>query len=316
MNQEQILFSQVCSEWLNMKRLCIKQSTYANYYRVITNHIEPEMGGLTLGELNSSKVNSFVYDKLNHGRLDQSGGLGNKTVRDICCILKSIIRYAEDEYQMGTLAHNSVIPKKIKKDMQVLSREEMRQLEKYLRRVPEENRCAGMLICMYTGLRLGEICALKWKDIDLQKEVIHIRHTIQRISIQDTVSNKKTTIIMDAPKSSCSHRTIPIPQSIQSVLWNLYHEEYKEEFFLTNSQKLIEPRNYQYFFKRCLQKAGIRNVNFHILRHTFASLCVEAGFDIKTLSEIMGHSNTTITLSYYVHSSLENKRKQMELLKI
>lgn len=316
MKKKEILVSDVCDGWLNMKRLRIKESTYAKYSNIVKKHIKPEMGQLPIDEITSSKVNEFIYYKLHSGRLDRQGALSNKTVRDICTVLKSVIQYAQDEYQINNLANNAVLPKRIKTTFEILDDDERKRLEAYLLENLHEVRCVGLLLCMYTGLRLGEICALRWQNIDLKNETIRICQTMQRISLINEEKGKKTCIILDDPKSSASRRAIPLPRFITPILQNLYFQGYHEEFFLTNTFKYIEPRNYQYFFKRTLIKAGVRNVNFHILRHTFATRCVEVGFDIKTLSEILGHADTSITLNYYVHSTLETKRKQMDLLQI
>ena len=175
--------------------------------------------------------------------------------------------------------------------------------------------CTGILVCMYTGIRLGEICALKWDDIDLRRRILCISHTTQRIAVPEERSIHKTQVVTGQPKTVSSERIIPIPNIIYPLLKKLSADAQRECYLLTNSNHLIEPRNYQYFFKRLLDIIGIRNVNFHILRHTFASRCVETGMDVKTLSEILGYANINITLSYYVHSSLDTKKKQINRLK-
>ena len=314
MNERKVLVSEVCDGWLHMKRLRTKQSTYAKYSDIVKKHIQPAIGDLPISEISSSKMNEFIYDKLHFGRLDSQGPLSSKTVRDICTILKSIIRYAQSEYHLNHLASNAVLPKRVRTSLQILNEDEVKRLEQYLLSHLGEIRCTGMLLCLYTGLRLGEICALKWKDIDLKRETVHVGHTIQRIPLIGENAEKKTSVILDRPKSDASQRTIPLPHFITAILKEIYCQAFEDAFFLTNTLKYIEPRNYQYFFKRVLEKSGVRNVNFHILRHTFATRCVAAGFDTKSLSEILGHSDTAITLNYYVHSTLETKRKQMELV--
>lgn len=314
MDVSKIMMTDVCEEWLSMKRLLIKQSTYAKYRNIVERHIEPDMGAYSLSSLNSCLVNSFIYEKMKKGRLDNEGELSAKTVRDITTILKSIVKYAEKEYHTENLAGNSVLPKRSKTKFEVLNLKEQRVMETYLMDNLQEPRCAGLLICLYTGLRIGEICALKWKNINFESKSITVTHTLQRISIPDAENRKKTSVIIDEPKSEASFRTIPIPEKIFKVICKTTYPYAGEEFFLTNSSKYVEPRNYQYFFKRVLKNIGIRKVNFHILRHTFATRCVEVGFDVKTLSEILGHADTSITLNYYIHSSWENKQRQMMLL--
>lgn len=315
MNVSKVTIKDVSTEWLNMKRLTVKQSTYSRYYHVVKTEILPELGKIALNDLNSSTVNAFTSRKLNGSEENERKPLASKTVRDICTILKSIIKYGENEYRTGPLAENTVLPKNRRESIETLNEKELRRFTEYLWKHQEKVRYAGLLLCLYSGMRIGEICALRWEDIDLEERVIHVTHTIQRIIVPDETSIKRTQIIMDEPKTMSSLRIIPMSNQIYPMMKNLYSTAEDSSFFLTNSEKFIEPRNYQYFFKRVLKKAEVRNVNFHILRHTFATRCVEVGMDVKTLSEILGHSNTNITLTYYVHSSLETKKRQIDMLK-
>lgn len=320
MDVSRITIKDVSMEWLEMKKLSVKQSTYSKYYCIVKRQIIPELGDVPLEKVNSSLINSFTSRKLGKNQekdtfqIDQS--LGNKTVRDINMVLKSIIKYGEREYHMGHLAENTVLPKPKRENIETLNVNEIGRMSQYLWNHQSDVRYMGLLLCMYSGMRLGEICALRWKDIDLQNQTIHINHTLQRIPIPDENSVKKTEIIIDVPKTLSSMRMIPISNQIYPSIKNLGSEADESYFFLTNSSKFMEPRNYQYFFKRILRKSEVRNVNFHILRHTFATRCVEAGMDVKTLSEILGHSNINITLNYYVHSSMESKKRQIDLLRL
>lgn len=309
------IISEVCEEWLSMERLIVKRSTYAKYCNTVHKHIEPSLGAISLTSITSTQINTFIYEKLTNGRLDSTGPLSAKTVRDIYTVLKSIIKYAENEYNLGGIARNTVLPKKQALEYKILTPKEQRVLETHLREDPFHHRKVGMLLCLYTGLRLGEICALRWQDIDFKARILSVRHTLQRVPITDTDNPEKTCILLDSPKSASSVRIIPLTPPIVSILKKLRAGAAPDTFVLTNRTDCIEPRNYQYFFHKTLENLKLRKVNFHILRHTFASRCVEAGFDVKTLSEILGHSNTEITLSYYIHTSMDNKRKQMELLR-
>lgn len=314
MDVSKITMTDVSTEWLNMKKLTVKQSTFSRYYSVVKTEILPELGYIRLKEVNSSIVNSFTGRKLAGDVENDKPPLAGKTVRDICSILKSIIQYGEKEYHTGPLAENTVLPKARREIIETLNETELKNLTNYLLAHQEEAKHAGLLLCLYSGMRIGEICALRWKDIDLKQGVIYIRHTIQRISVPDEKCTRRTRIIIDEPKTQNSMRIIPISKQIYPIIEKLHDTTEESFFFLTNSEKFIEPRNYQYFFKKILRKTEIRNVNFHILRHTFATRCVEVGMDVKTLSEILGHANTTITLNYYVHSSLEAKKKQIDMI--
>ena len=302
-----IILEQVCAEWLDMKRLSVRESTFARYQMIIQKHVLPEFGKYPLEEISSSVVNSYTCRKLEE--------ISAKTVRDICTILKSVLRYAEKEYGLHDIAGNMVLPKLQRTDKDILTLREQRKLETYLWEHRQKPRCAGILICLYTGLRLGEICGLQWRDIDRKRHVLYINRTLQRVTETRSNHEKKTKLISGEPKSGASVRAIPLPRSFWILLREMSGEMRDEDYFLSGNAEPIEPRNYQYFFKKTLADCELRYVNFHTLRHTFATRCVEAGMDIKTLSEILGHTNTNITLSYYVHSSMLSKRKQMNRLK-
>ena len=163
---------------------------------------------------------------------------------------------------------------------------------------------------MNTGLRIGEICALKWKDINLEKRIIYVQATLERIYDENL---KKTKVIIDKPKTKNSVRQIPISNKLYSILKPLKKKYEEEDFFLTGkSERYVEPRSYQYIYKRVLKKCKIQPHKFHCLRHSFASECINVGMDIKTLSEILGHANVNITLNIYVHSSYQTKKKYLE----
>lgn len=306
MKTNAIILEQICEEWLAMKRLAVKESTFARYQMIIRKHILPELGGYSVEGLNSSIINNYTCQKLD--------GNSTKTVRDICTVLKSVIRYAENEYDLHNIAGNMVLPKQQRTNREVLTDWERKKIESYLWENREEPRCAGILLCLYTGLRLGEICGLQWGDLDRKKHIVYVNRTLQRVTETRNAGKQKTKLISGEPKSEASVRAIPLPK----VFWSMFRElgdgRRKQEYFLSGTSEPIEPRNYQYFFKRTLETCGIRYVNFHTLRHTFATRCVESGMDIKTLSEILGHTNTNITLSYYVHSSMQSKRKQLNRL--
>ena len=194
----------------------------------------------------------------------------------------------------------------------ILSKTERRKIIKYCL---EENslKTLGIIICLNTGLRIGEICALKWKGINLEKREINIRNTLQRIYDEP---QKKTRIIIESAKTRTSIRNIPITNKLYNLLYPLRKKYKDDDFFLTgSSEKYIEPRRYQQIFKNILKICNIKkSYKFHILRHTFATECIEVGIDPKSLSEILGHSDVSITLNRYVHSSYKLKRKYLEKL--
>ena len=167
------------------------------------------------------------------------------------------------------------------------------------------------MISLNTGLRLSEICALKWSDIDFENAILHVRTTVARV--RNTGEGSKTKLIIDRPKTKSSFRDIPISSYLMKMLVSLY-EKRKSEYVVSDQEGFISPRTYSYRFHKVLEKYNVKQVNYHALRHTFATRCIEHGVDVKTLSEILGHSNASITLNTYVHSSMERKREQLEKL--
>lgn len=189
------------------------------------------------------------------------------------------------------------LPKMNQKEIQILSNKEKPKLEKYC---IEQNslKSLGILICLNTGLRIGEVCALRWENIDFESKKIHIEKTIERIYSKE---ENKTIVIIDTPKSITSVRTIPINSKLYNILKQIRGKSKKTDFVLTgSSEHYVEPRNYQYHFKEILKRSKVKKYKFHTLRHTFATNCIEAGMDIKSLSEILGHADVSITLNIYM----------------
>ena len=299
--------------WLERERSFVKQSTYSNYCTLIRSHILPEIGHMRLEKVTSFILDKLVTQKLQDGRLDNGGGLSPKTVQNIVILIKSAFKFAHREFHIPNAAENIGLPRVSTKEIEVFSNEEIVQLTQYLSKDCDISKL-GILLCLYTGIRLGEVCALKWSDFDFQENFLKIRRTIQRIQNPEP-GPPKTKVIIDSPKSKKSIRDIPLPGNLAKDL-NRYSQASSENgFILTGSPYYyIEPRTYQSRYKMYLQKGGIPYRNFHALRHTFATKCIELGVDIKSLSEILGHSSVTITLNRYVHSSMDLKQQQINKL--
>lgn len=289
-------------EWLCVISTRIKASTAANYRMKIDKHIIPAFGSMVCTALKSLTVSDFIQKKL-------KDGLSARYVCDIITVLKSIFRYASREYRINNMIDGIIMPKKAKPDIQIMTPAEKRKLVRYVGE-NHNNSTLGVAMSLYTGMRIGELCALKWEDIDMEKRILTVNHTIQRI--QSFEGSRKTKVIITEPKSQSSKRQIPIPECLVPILAELKCKA--DSFVLTGTGKPIEPRTMQYRFKRILKNAGLSGFRFHCLRHIFASGAVELGFDIKTLSEILGHSSVQITLDRYVHSSFEHKRECMNLM--
>ena len=299
-------FSYYCDEWIRINRNRIKESTFVKYTATIEKYIKPRLGAKQPLSLSSSMISEFS------NKLLEEDGLSAKTVRDILIVLHSILKYTSVQFQGELPAIEIVYPKGTKKEMRVLTFEEQNCLMEYL--LEDMDPCKfGILLALLTGLRIGEICALKWENISLEDRIIRIGSTMQRIRDFEEDSETKTKVVIGAPKTDTSLRIIPLTNYAVELCSQM--EDREPEFYvLTGRKHYMEPRTLQYRLKKYTQECGLEDVHFHTLRHTFATRCVEVGFEIKSLSEILGHSTTTVTLERYVHSSIELKRNNMEKL--
>lgn len=299
----------VALEWLEMAKIEVKESTYALYRRNVESHILPHIGGLKLSQITSQCLTNFANDLLAHGRCDGKGGLSANTVQDICTLTGSILEYAKREYKVNV----SLEPPTVKvpeKEMRVLSLDEQRKLEIYLFS-SLDLIAIGCLLSLYVGLRIGELSALKLSDFDFSNGTLRITKTLQRVKNFDPKIKTKTKIIIDSPKSKKSVRTLPVPGFLLEIIKKRYNLVIPNAYFLTGkTSRYKEPRRVEYQFKKITDRCGLKEVNFHALRHTFATRLTEHGTDVKTLSELMGHANIKTTLKY-MHSSEQQKRAVM-----
>ena len=292
-------FRVVTEEWLKYKKNTVKKSTYYNYSYSVEKYLYPKFADQDITQIKD--YNDFI-EKL-------TDTLAPKTVRDIVTKLKEIINFYEEEHNTKLNIKKMSLPKMNKKEIQILSNKEKQKLEKYCIQ-QNDLKSLGILICLNTGLRVGEVCALRWENVDFETRRIHVEKTIERIYSKE---ENKTIVIIDTPKSITSVRTIPINSKLYNILKQIRGKSKKTDFVLTgSSEHYVEPRNYQYHFKEILKRNKVKKYKFHTLRHTFATNCIEAGMDIKSLSEILGHADVSITLNIYVHSSDKTKRKYLE----
>lgn len=296
--KKNITISQIAVEWLKVNQNSFKRSTYQTYECIIGKYIvNSSLDNIHLEEVKLSQYVLFSEQLLNNG-------LAPKTVNDIILVLNALLKYASKYFNIEIIVAPYV--KELKKEMRVLSISEQNLFEKYLYKEMDNFKFAA-LISLYTGIRVGELCALQWKDIN--NGTIKIYKTLHRLKDE----NGKSTIFIDSPKTFHSNRTIPIPLFLNTIIESKRSDS--ENYVIANeSVKIIEPRLMQIKFKRMTEECGLENVTFHTLRHTFATRCVECGFDIKSLSEILGHSDVKTTLNKYVHSSMELKQANMNKL--
>ena len=289
-------------EWFNTVKYHIKESTASNYRMKAEKHILPSFGEKLIDSITQKDIYNFIDQK----RKDR---LSDRYIADIIILIKGIFKYSVKTYHIFNPMEGLVLPKRKNTEIQLLDSSEQSKLQEYI----SKNQNLGTLgtaLSYSTGIRIGELCALQWKDIDFEKRILTVRKTIQRIQCKG--GEKRTKLIITDPKSDSSKRKIPIPDCIMSFLYQFKGNP--DDYLLSGFEKPIEPRTMQYRFSRILKNAKLPSVHFHALRHIFASTCVKLGFDIKTLSEILGHSSVEITLNRYVHSSFEQKKEYMKRL--
>lgn len=292
-----MLLEELMWNWLSSAANKIKRSTYLKYESIIRNHLTTGIGQVRLRFITGRMIDGFTDEKL-HGK----DALSPKTVNDLLVILGLAFSYAQQEFGLPKPPIRRV--KEPVKQMRVLSVGEQKNLEQYLL-LDMDLYKLGVLLALYTGLRVGELCALQWEDI--RDGNITVSKSLHRIKHGST-----TIVELSSTKTPTSNRMVPMP----SFLCPLVERCRGEGFVLKTPQgKPVEPRLMQLKFSRYIADCGLEKANFHALRHTFATRCVEAGFDVKTLSEILGHTDVKTTLNRYVHSSYELKQQNMQKLR-
>jgi integrase len=295
----QIKLSQIIDLWKKDKKQYVKKSTYSAYVLLVKNHLLPYFGDKY--EVEESDVQKFVFEKLEQG-------LSQKTIMDILIVLKMILKFGVKHRYLSCREIEIKFPTQRENEgLEVLSRSNQRKIMDYI----EKNftfKNLGIYICLSTGLRIGELCALTWDDIDEDNGVILVRKTIQRIYVIDDVK-KRTELIIDTPKTKNSIRDIPMTSNLIKIIKPIKKIVNNEYYVLTNDIKPTEPRTYRNYYKRFMKKFDIPDLKFHGLRHSFATRCIEGKCDYKTVSVILGHSNISTTLNLYVHPNLEQKKK-------
>lgn len=307
--QQKLKMNEVYKLYIENIQFNVKISTISNYRNLYDNHINPHFGGCRIDKISNEMINKFISDKL-------SSNLSTKFVSDVVCLLKSILKFAIKRNWIQQQDYDIIKFKVSTKPIEVFTDNEVSIIIKNIIDRPTlPNISILFALCM--GLRIGEICALKVNDIDFNNEIIHVNKTLQRITnpIPDAQAHK-TIVITDKAKTIASIRNVPIPNFIIQILKESLYGSNNSAYFLTRKlDRFIEPRMLEKYFKQFLKSAGIIYKNFHTLRHTFATYSIRNNlFDLKTLSQILGHSNIKTTYSYYLHTDIATQKRQMQRL--
>ncbi len=305
-----ITVGQLFEHWLESRKNSVKQSTYMHYRILYDNHIKLRFENIMAEAVSPFLINRYVSELFDCGGADGKG-LSANTVQAVMIILKSLFAYGEKIHNLPNPTKLITLPKVESDEPETFTKSEIEKLR--LNGLFGDISSLGVILCLYTGMRIGEVCALKWSDIDLNSQLISVNKTLQRIK-NPYGDSPKTIVIIDKPKSSKSVRKIPVPTFMLMRLAELKKHTSPDSYFLTCSMKYTEPRAFQERYKKLLKSLDIPYRNFHVLRHTFATECISCGIDVKTVSELLGHSSVKITLERYVHTSMDNKRRQLEKL--
>lgn len=294
--------AEIVDVWKEDKKQYVKKSSYSAYMLLIENHLLPVFGAGYGPE--EAEVQAFVFHKLEQG-------LSQKTVKDILIVLKMVLKFGAKNKWLEYTPFDIQFPtEREKHTIEVLNRANQKKLMQYIRE-HFTFRNLGVYICLCSGMRIGEICALTWEDVDTENGVINVRRTIQRIYVVgDGV--RKTELLLDTPKTRNSIREIPMSRDLLRMLKPVKKIVNGSFFVLTNDARPTEPRTYRTYYKALLKELNIPDLKFHGLRHSFATRCIESKCDYKTVSVLLGHSNISTTLNLYVHPNLEQKKKAID----
>lgn len=303
-------FSAVAKDWLEQKSPQLKASSVVKYNNILQSYLLPTFKTRPISTIQREEIAAYGSRLLTEGGARHTG-LAPKTVNDILAVLKEIVQYADRVIGCETADIRRISIKPDPRALRVFSIQEQERLNRFLfaRRDPIS---LGILLSLYTGLRIGELCALRWGDVSIEERSLYVHQTMQRLQSPDKSGNK-TQIVVTTPKSPSSTRYIPLPDLL---LKRLEAERCPDDCYLLTGQPdhFVEPRSMENRFKTVLRACHVENASFHACRHTFATRCIELGFDIKSLSEILGHASVNITMNRYVHPSMAFKRENMNRL--
>ncbi|MDE6668440.1 MAG: site-specific integrase [Muribaculaceae bacterium] len=295
-------FRQISTLWKEEKRNFVKRSTISAYLLILENHLLPSFGDME--SISEEEVQAYVIAKL-------SSGLSQKSVKDMLIVLKMIVRYGAKHGKFNHPDWDIKFPtEQTTKELPVLSISHQRKLMNYITK-NFTFRNLGVLLCLHTGMRIGEVCALQWNDINVNEGIISVSKTIERLYVVEG-EKKHTELVISTPKTKNSRREIPMTRDLIKLIKPFKAIVNSEFFVLTNEPNPTEPRTYRNYYKKLLKTLEIPEIKFHGLRHSFATRCIESQCDYKTVSVILGHANIATTLNLYVHPNMEQKKRCLD----
>ena len=304
-SDDRLIVIYVAKEWLETQERFLKQNTIARYYDDLNRHILPEFGERYIDEITRDEVSKFSMKLYTSGGVNGQG-YGSNTVSGILSVIRLMFKYARDIYGVHVANIENIVTPKDEKKLRVFTEVEQTIIEEFL--LDNLSPCnLGVYTCLHTGIRIGEACALRWKNILSADKILDINATMVRVRTPDN-PNHRTKVEITPPKTRCSVRSIPIPDDLFDMMMGMRRTA--DAFFLTGMDGVfIEPRTMENRFSAILKECGIAHANFHTTRHTFATRWIEAGCDVKSLSQILGHSSVEMTMNRYVHPTMMQMRK-------
>ena len=284
--------------WQAEKIKFVKTSTYFNYMVLLEKHIMPFLK--SSNSINKENVQNWVLEKL-------KDGLSLKTTKCLLIVLNNIVKFCADK---GIIQYEKFcvkFPQNISQNQtEILTKQQHKHILQHIKN-NFSFKNLGIYICLSCGLRIGEVCALTWNDVNLEKQVIAVNKTLQRV-YSPTNNKFKTEILIDSPKTINAYREIPLNRELVNIIKNCIKLVNNENFIISNNLKPIEPRSYRNYYKKFMKNLEMPTIKFHCLRHSFATRCIESKCDYKTLSSLLGHANISTTLNLYTHPNLEQKK--------
>lgn len=311
-------FKELSEIWLENKKFCVKTSTYTLYVYEVRYYLQRLLGQIELHEITDILLQKTMLEF----QQENNQKLSIKTINNINILLTQIIKFGQKNNFMNNFEFIIKLNRNytINNYNFILNDKDLRHLISFIHSKPTF-KSLGILLAINEGLRIGEVCALCWKDFDFKNNLIYINKTLQRITLPDPVNGKRTKIIITSCKTHSSIRVIPISNEVKYVISKLKNSIdeklflYPDNYVLTNSPNYMEPRSLRKYYSGFCKSNNINGLKFHSLRHTFATKCIEQGTDCKIVSEILGHSTVNTTLNLYVHPSMKDKRKCLDKLK-